>query len=782
YQSADDLADDLESFAAGQNIRARRPSIVERVSRWKQRNQKAVSVATIAIAATATLIALVASTWLGMENASMGYLVANSNEGPIVGRLISETGDVHPPFTIPAQQPTRIKEGRYQLQMWAAGRIGQTQQLFVDRGDTTRIDVKLPRRSLVTERTVQGIPHLWNGPQGEDVIYVHENGITRIDCESGKDAWTADAQQLVRSVPTNGSNSISETNYFWSWHFKHQLSYRQRSIPSVTKSSADLNGDAHPDVVVLCHDHPNLLAVDGADGSLLWNYLAGPTDPSGIRKQFSGGLHSAQPIGDIDDDGVMDYLASYYASGISKSRWMDGVSGKTGQRLWRAEMPKEWFDAGKRLIPQACQISALGQHHVRQAMYTGFRWNYYNGSSFRNQRRDLIVPWSAIVTRKNQRGVRCTNKDGKRENDNAVDDGAKNDARAVEEEDAEVLMVCGSRLASWNQRTGTPGRFNKGVAVDLEFFPAMQPRLIQSYSGETLGLLLAEQRSMADTNTGTPARMRFSLWSLETAKEIWHHDSQCDAGWTGTTPDWPLVQDLDGDGDPEIVVADGADLHLSSYNGATCLASIQVLDARTGRPRWPDSDVAKVRNHFRQIQNLVAGPDDDGDEVLDLYVLSVMSQTQSDLANTPHLFIDILSGASGKKLRTVGATLPETSETLDIATPFFWGQANDGSPQIVVSTLRASIVGRRGWTAMLSTGTGEITHYCSQLERTTPIDFRGDGRPGLLTIQPLDTNDLSGAAQMILVPPTSGESSHLIGKRYAAVEDLDGDGVRDLLT
>ncbi|MEL7267552.1 MAG: VCBS repeat-containing protein, partial [Planctomycetota bacterium] len=189
-----------------------------------------------------------------------------------------------------------------------------------------------------------------------------------------------------------------------------------------------------------------------------------------------------------------------------------------------------------------------------------------------------------------------------------------------------------------------------------------------------------------------------------------------------------------------------------------------------------------MRNHFRQIQNLVAGPDDDGDEVLDLYVLSVMSQTQSDLANTPHLFIDILSGASGKKLRTVGATLPETSETLDIATPFFWGQANDGSPQIVVSTLRASIVGRRGWTAMLSTGTGEITHYCSQLERTTPIDFRGDGRPGLLTIQPLDTNDLSGAAQMILVPPTSGESSHLIGKRYAAVEDLDGDGVRDLLT
>ena len=67
YQSAGELADDLEAFVAGNPIRGRRPGVVERFSRWRKQNDKTVRWAGVTAAATLTFLAVALAMWMGME-------------------------------------------------------------------------------------------------------------------------------------------------------------------------------------------------------------------------------------------------------------------------------------------------------------------------------------------------------------------------------------------------------------------------------------------------------------------------------------------------------------------------------------------------------------------------------------------------------------------------------------------------------------------------------------------------------------------------------------------
>ena len=217
---------------------------------------------------------------------------------------------------------------------------------------------------------------------------------------SGKDVWTADVEELSREIGAAKKDSKSpEVNQFkWTW-FKHQTrSYLERRIPKVTKASADLNGDAKHDIVVLCHKNPVLLALDGEKGKLMWRYKADPPLKEGQQSwgSDSGGLHSAEPIGDVDDDGVTDYRACFYSRERAHLRWLDVVSGKTGQRIWRCDMPVEWFDPGKQTLPAACQISFEGGVQFRHQRASGYCWQYRDAMAFRGQNLDAVVPLSLI--------------------------------------------------------------------------------------------------------------------------------------------------------------------------------------------------------------------------------------------------------------------------------------------------------------------------------------------------------------------------------------------------
>ena len=201
YQTADQLADDLEAFVADRSIKARRPGPIERATRWRRQNQKAVSWATTAVAAAISLLAIGLATWSSWKSSHQGTLKIDSDEGPFVGRLISEDGEATPAFTIPTQQKIAIDAGQYQLQMWTGGRFGESQDLFVDRGQHTTISTKLPELGAFPDRTVEGIPQAWRRPVGDAIVLFKDKAASARQPPPGKDLWTTDAEDIIQNEP-----------------------------------------------------------------------------------------------------------------------------------------------------------------------------------------------------------------------------------------------------------------------------------------------------------------------------------------------------------------------------------------------------------------------------------------------------------------------------------------------------------------------------------------------------------------------------------------------------
>ena len=768
YQTADQLADDLEAFVADRSIKARRPGPIERATRWRRQNQKAVSWATTAVAAAISLLAIGLATWSSWKSSHQGTLKIDSDEGPFVGRLISEDGEATPAFTIPTQQKIAIDAGQYQLQMWTGGRFGESQDLFVDRGQHTTISTKLPELGAFPDRTVEGIPQAWRRPVGDAIVLFHEKGITAVDGTTGKDLWTTDAADIIKneSKPKASKRSLTAEeklvrSFHWNWNRNQVRDYTDARIPRITDSFPDVNSDQTADLLVACQKQPILFALDGASGKRIWRYGAVPTldkDDKGFQHSRTGCLGQAQLISDIDNDGVVDVIASFYSSDYSFGdriyRWQDAISGKTGKRIWRLEMPETWFDPKNLLLPSS-HISFGEKRDFRHRSASGTSWQYRNEPAFRRSRNQdtPIMSWPSQLVRSSNNTQASTDL---------------------------IFTICGSRLTCVRAIDGKPSKFNAGKPLELGFFCALAPVLVQNNTGQPIGLLLCEQVALPDKNTNTPAQTRFTMLSTETAKSLWQYDAVCDPGYTGVTPDWPLVEDINGDGIPEIIIGDGADLEKAFYQGASCLASLQTLDAISGKPLWQPHQRAKIRGQERQVHNLLTGPDADGDSWKDIYVVSPMHQNAT--STTPvSIFIDVVSGMTGQRIRTIQSRLPTADEGIDLQTPRWWGTSSDGSPQMLVATKDFDGQSERQSTFLIPTGTGEITHIGNQLEHPFLIETT-NGQKNLLAHKPRNRNNIAATGQLISIESRSRQAFKTIGQKYRTIDDLDGDGVKDLVS
>ena len=763
YQTADELADDLEAFVNDRSIKARRPGPIERATRWRRQNQKAVSWATSAVAAAISLLAIGLTTWSSWKNSHQGTLKINSNEGPIVGRLISEDGEATPTFTIPTQQNMDVDAGRYQLQMWASGRFGESQDLFVDRGKHTVVNAKLPELGAFPDRTVEGIPQVWRRPAGDAVVLFHKKGVTAVDGTTGKDLWTAEAAAIIKkkSKPKGSKDSLTTEEklvrpFRWDWSRTSIRSYTDANIPRVTDSFLDINSDQTADLLVACQKQPILFALDGDSGKRIWRYTAAPTldeGEGGYQHSQAGCLGQAQLIGDIDNDGIVDVIASFYSSGNRFYRWQDAISGKTGMRIWRFDMPETWFDPKSMFLPGSCQLSFHGGHGIHTMPSHGPSWQYLSEVAFANQRRGLVVPWPMQLAR--------------------FEEGSKASTSLI-------FTVCGSHLICTRSVDGKPGNFNAGKPLNLGFFPALAPVLVKNNDRQLIGLLLCELVALPDETNSTPAQTRFTMMSIETAKPIWQYDAVCDPSWTGVTPDWPLFKDISGDGIPEIIIADGADLEKKVHQRASCLASLQALDAVTGKPLWQSQTRAKIRGQYRQVQNLLTGPDADGDSLPDIYVVSPMYQRRAGANDAVSVFIDVVSGVTGQRIRTTQCSIPTIDNKIDLQKPFWWGTSPDGSPQLLIATKNYHGQNGRQGTFLVSTVSGNVTRIGDHL-RHPLLTETADGQKNLLTIKPRNLVDIVETGQLISIKPQSRQPLKTVCQNYLAVDDLNGDGVKDLI-
>ena len=213
---------------------------------------------------------------------------------------------------------------------------------------------------------------------------------------------------------------------------------------------------------------------------------------------------------------------------------------------------------------------------------------------------------------------------------------------------------------------------------------------------------------------------------------------------------------------------------------------MQALDAQTGKPIWNKNTAAGIRNQDRQVQRVLLGPDADGDQRNDVYVVSPMFMQQ---VNKTWVFVDVLSGATGELIRSIKSDAPvfkerRTYSGIDLESPCFLGVGGDGYPRLVVATKNVDGNGNsdRQSTLILSTGTGETTHVGDQLEHPLQADGDGDGDLDLFLIKPRIRNSLCEAGQLVSLKSYGGREHKLIGLRVLPTDDVNCDGVRDLLT
>ena len=181
YQTADQLAEDLDAFAEDRSIKARRPNVVERFTRWKRKNKKVVSTAMIAASAALMLLAVSIAAWMAWKESVTGTIEIASNEGPIVGRLVDDAGNASPTFTIPTEKPLPFTAGDHTLQTWSGGQLGESQRVTVTAGDNQTLTTELSQDFVFEERTVQGVPRAFPLGDRDDLLFFHDKGITRMD-------------------------------------------------------------------------------------------------------------------------------------------------------------------------------------------------------------------------------------------------------------------------------------------------------------------------------------------------------------------------------------------------------------------------------------------------------------------------------------------------------------------------------------------------------------------------------------------------------------------------
>ena len=347
YATAQALADDLQAYLDGRAITARRPSLPEQTGRWVRRHWRVTAVAGLTAAAAMLLLVAGYFGWSWYRTRELGHVTFTTNGRHLLGEVLDENEEtVLATFPVPTLRRISLPAGTHRLRLSASGLLSETWPLHVKRGDVQNHVVGLRQQWLWPPVEVQQFSlHELVERQGRVDLAIFSGRPDRLlllDGRTGEQLWQITADKT--SVPAG-----LELN-----EWRRILSGGFGQARRLAQQSPGLKGDGHGDLVLFCKDPAALVALSGANGSVLWCHQGRPSlpngvDPKQVRWYEWSDIRLLGPpvVADVDGDGVPDLIgyyamksASYDLNGkryhLSEPQgWVQAISGKNGAPLWR---------------------------------------------------------------------------------------------------------------------------------------------------------------------------------------------------------------------------------------------------------------------------------------------------------------------------------------------------------------------------------------------------------------------------------------------------------------
>ncbi len=435
------------------------------------------------------------------------------------------------------------------------------------------------------------------------------------------------------------------------------------------------------------------MAVSGVDGNVLWfaprseRLFESRPESWQFRHSEVRSAVLGEPLAthDCDNDGIPDPIALFADIGANPSiqqnryacrRWVEAVSGKTGETLWRYDLAETLFD----LPPGA------------EAAYD-LRWFAGSDGGMTSGGRGSMLA-ARHISRDRSFQQRTGAHVYRPTSPHLVSLAGQ----------ACVALVAGQHLVLLDPASGNAVE----PPIDLGARPGKEPQWADVDGDGSPEFVLLEAQPVGGFPRFPTAKL--AVWSYGRRKLLWSRP--LDAFWpqrpgfTVEEPRWPLVVDLDADGRLEIVVPDGRSRGAGKFGGRlgandTPWGVLTVVSGESGKERW----TRKLVSIDSQIDSFADGPDLDGDGMRELFAVTLAGVDYS-------VYVDALSGATGETLWTRHET-PANPQGLNagfLLAPPEWRRASlDGWPQLVVSVVDEQGGMRRDMSAFVfSAGTGRL--------------------------------------------------------------------------
>ena len=566
YASADDLVSDLRAIQESRPIQARRTGPVEQLQKWFTRHHRIIKWVGGSIGAT---VAVIAACWLGRQlywQVNASQLRIDSTDGNYVAELFDEQGvPVVAPLSVPMQTATRLPAGDYRLRLAAEGYLSQDACVSLTAQAGHELDASLKEQFACDPIASEYDVAFVKGGQQTLRIAYNEDRIQIVD-HSGPDVdlpWS-----LVQDAAALGSPG-------WRWPLS-EVAFSNKFDkfelrPWILPEGDDLNGDGQTDFVVAFR-HQGCVAALGKSG-VVWfagrsQDLAQPAPQPAypVRGVRSAVVQPPQWVPDVDTDGKRDLLICFAEVGLGSldisrdelsrisHRWLEVISGATGATIWRYDFPPELFR-----LPEGVDVP------LHASWFVGTLGNNSGGHT--------SVSGSRTVMRRTL-STQHTPAGSCLEVPMIFVDPLADPSR--------VIVASCSRVQALDLATGSPAQPPVATGV-----VACQPPLLCALTGDRQPqLLLACELS---GGTSPALQNQVSAWSLAQQKMLWTRRVDRDAAARRSSfeppPPTALIEDLDADGKPEVV------LPCESSNAKTSgtrfpWGTLEVLNGSDGKPRW----------------------------------------------------------------------------------------------------------------------------------------------------------------------------------------------------